>query len=84
VCEIDYETIKAKQRGNQPGHFVTKADLLAMDQRTSRVTADYLTIRRLAELTGVRTLEQLHSLNMVLAEYRTAHYEPPLYRCHIG
>lgn len=83
ICEIGYETRKAHRiRGlssNAPSVTdLTRLDLLAAE--AAERSADYISLRRLAELLGVRSAQDLAALRVVLECHRPAHYRPPLYR----
>jgi hypothetical protein len=85
ISEIRYETDKAARLRNHPAHIPTPHDLPDIDQQAQRAHqrgADFITIRRLAELLGATTLDTFAALSTLLATNRPDHYEPTLYHTH--
>jgi hypothetical protein len=85
ISEIRYETDKAVCLRNRPAHFPTTDDLPDIDQfahRAHQHGADFISLRRLAELLGATTLEAFTALSALLASSRPDHYEPTLYQTH--
>jgi len=81
VSEIRYETDKAERLRNRPAHTPTRADLPAIDRLAAQAAArgaNYVTIRRLAELLGVTTADGLAAFRALLAQARAGRYQPPL------
>jgi hypothetical protein len=81
LSEIDYETAKAARLERRRGHIPTDVDLASIERHaadTAARGADYVTIRRLAELLGVTTRDGLTALRALLAEARPDSYQPPL------
>lgn len=81
VCELDYERAKATRNGSAGPTPSTGRDLEAIDaaaQAAARRGSDFLTVRRLAELVGVRTAGELAELRAGLAVNRADHDCSPL------
>lgn len=83
LAEIAYERRKADGLQNQRSHFVDCNDLLQVDSFADEAAArraDFISIRRLAELMGVRAQPHLTSFRALLAENRPTRYNPPIYK----
>jgi hypothetical protein len=85
VSEINYETEKAERLRRRPVRLPTRGDLPTIDDHAAGAAArgaDYVSIRRLAELLGVTTADGLAAFRSLLAETRADRYEAPfpLYR----
>jgi len=81
VSEIHYERDKAERLRNRLAHALTRADLPAIDRHAAEAAArgaNYLTVRRLAELLDVTTADSLAAFRALLAQARADHYRPPL------
>jgi hypothetical protein len=81
VSEISYETEKAERLRHRPAHTPSRADLPAIDRYAAQAAArgaDYVTVRRLAELLGVTTADSLAAFRSLLAHTRADRYQPPL------
>lgn len=81
VCELDYERAKATRNESAGPTPSTGRSLEAIDAATqgaARRGSDFLTVRRLAELVGVRTPEGLAELRATLAVDRADHDCSPL------
>lgn len=82
VSEIDYEVEKARTIGQTNSRLPTWSDLeavdkLAADAKTRNV--GYISIRRLAEMVGIRSPEHLDAFRGILRNERTKRYAPPVY-----
>lgn len=83
ISEIEYETRKAARLDQRRAHLLTKDDLVAIDQHARRARergADFISVRRLAELLGATTLDTFAGLADLLAAHRRSSYAPSLYR----
>ncbi|MGH9212482.1 MAG: DUF1152 domain-containing protein [Acidimicrobiales bacterium] len=83
VDEIKYETDKAVRLRSRSARQASHDDLATVDGYAAEAAArgaDYVTVRRLAELIGLTTSEGLSSFQALLADQRPSSYEPPLYR----
>jgi hypothetical protein len=83
LSEIAYETRKARKLQGRPAHTPTVHDLPAIDRLAAESrgrSADYLSVRRLAEQLHVRTLDGYTALTRLLAAHRADRCTPPLYR----
>jgi hypothetical protein len=83
INELRYERAKATQRDGQPAHQVTVQDLDTVDRHAAQAagrSADYISLRRLAELIGARTLDGYTALSRLLAQNRADRYGPSIYR----
>jgi hypothetical protein len=84
VSELKYEADKAARRRSDSTPGVLKADLLAaVDEFAARAAqhgADFMSVRRLAELVGCRTLADFEALTRLLRERRSDRYGPSVYR----
>jgi hypothetical protein len=81
ISEIDYESAKAARLQSRPGHAPTNADLPTIDQHAADAAArgaDYVTVRRLAELLGITTRDSLAAFRALLTDARADRYQPPL------
>jgi len=81
VSEIGYETFKAARLRSRPVHTPTRADLSMVDRHAADAAAlgaDYVTVRRLAELLGVTTPDSFAVFRALLADARADRYQPPL------
>jgi hypothetical protein len=84
ISEIDYETRKAARRAQHANRQPTIADLEEIDQHAAAAaqrSADYISLRRLAELAGATSLDAYEALSALLAETRPDRYAPSIYRC---
>jgi hypothetical protein len=82
ISEINYETAKAARVGSQPTHTPARSDLPAIDAHARKAKergAQYISMRRLAELLHVRALDAFAGLCDLLAEERPENYEPSIY-----
>jgi len=83
ISELVYETEKAHRLSSQDARTPTQSDLLPIDELARQARdrgAGYVSMRRLAELLGARTLDTFAALSALLADERPNHYEPSLYR----
>ncbi|MGI8646943.1 MAG: hypothetical protein DLM55_07705 [Acidimicrobiales bacterium] len=85
VSELSCEFAKAKRLARQPTHMPHPADLATVDQHATAAQAagagaDYISIRRLAELLGATTLPAFVALCALLSAERPDQYEPSIYR----
>ena len=83
ISEISYETEKAAKLRNQPVHIPAHSDLSVVDARAREAKergAQYVSMRRLAELLRATTLDAFAELCGLLAEERPRNYEPSIYR----
>jgi hypothetical protein len=83
INELRYERAKAARRDGQPSHQVTAHDLDTVDKHAAQAAgrgADYISLRRLAELIGAHTLDNYAALSQLLAETRAERYGPSIYR----
>lgn len=81
--EIDYEISKAAQRTGYRPHVISGKDLPMIDQHAREAAergADFISMRRLAELIGATTLDAYADLNRLLANDRPARYGLSIYR----
>jgi hypothetical protein len=83
ISEIDYERRKAERARSQVSHSpgqdeVARVDVLAAE--ASARGAGYVTVRRLSELSGVRSWPHLIEFRRLLSAERFAHYRPPVYQ----
>lgn len=82
INEIRYETEKAARRSSRSPHVVTAADLDQVDQfadQAARRAANFISMRRLAELTGITSLDGYAALGRLLAIHRPDQYAVSLY-----
>lgn len=82
INEIRYETEKAARRSSRSPHVVTPVDLEQVDQfadQAARRAADFISMRRLAELTGIISLDGYAALGRLLAAHRPDQYAVSLY-----
>ena len=87
ISEIAYETKKAARLRAQPTHVPVRSDLPAIDTHAREAMergAQYISMRRLAELLHVTTLDAFARLCDLLADERPDHYEPSIYRTDGG
>lgn len=85
VSEIRYETDKATRLRYRRAHYATSDDLPKVDRQAQRAHdhgADFISVRRLAELLGATTLDAFVALSGLLAARRPDRYEPSIYRTH--
>lgn len=83
ISEISYETNKALRLRNQPVHHPTHSDLPAADHHAREASArgaQYISMRRLAELLHASTLAAFTELCELLAAERPQQYGPSIYR----
>ena len=83
ISEIAYETAKAVRLGNRTARNPVHSDLPAVDEHAHEAFsrgAQYISMRRLAELLHLVTLEAYTRLCDLLAEERPDNYEPSIYR----
>jgi hypothetical protein len=83
ISEIRYETEKAIRLRDQPVHASTRSDLPVIDAYAREAKgrgAQYISMRRLAELLHATTLDAFAELCDLLAEERPGNYEPSIYR----
>lgn len=83
ISEIDYERRKAEGLRDQISHAPTKDDLECIDAHAADAAgrcADFISIRRLAELIGVRSWADLSTFRQLLSAERARRYRPPIYR----
>lgn len=83
ISEIDYERRKAEQLRDQVSHSPTSVDLRRVDAYAAEAAsrgADFVSVRRLAELIGIRSVGDLTQFRELLAGDRATHYCPPIYR----
>ncbi|MGL5808682.1 MAG: DUF1152 domain-containing protein [Nocardioides sp.] len=83
ISELRYERHKAARRESRPVRHVNSADLSAVDRHARGAAgrgAEYVTLRRLAELLGVTTLGGYLALGRLLAEHRPDQYHSSIYR----
>jgi hypothetical protein len=82
VSEIYHETAKAARLRDRALSLPMPADLATVDQHAIEAAdrgADYITIRRLAELLDARSRASLTAFQALMAKYRPGRYLPPLY-----
>ncbi|MGH3777424.1 MAG: DUF1152 domain-containing protein [Pseudonocardiaceae bacterium] len=82
VSEISYETAKAARLRHRRPYLPTHADLVTIDRHAADAQArgaDYVTVRRLAELVGVTSEKEFTAFRTLLADRRADRYQPPLY-----
>ena len=85
ISEIRYETAKASRRNQQPSVRISRDRLLEIDRYASEAGArgaDYISMRRLAELVGANRLDSYADLGQLLRQERPDAYAPSLYRVH--
>jgi hypothetical protein len=83
VSEIAYETAKAASFRDRRPYMPTNRDLKEVDRHASSAahrSANYVTVRRLAELLGATTEPAVSALRQLLVQARSEQYYPPLYR----
>ncbi len=83
ISEIRYETEKATKRRDQPVHTPARSDLPIIDThaRGARTRgAQYISMRRLAELIHASSLDAYAELCDLLAEERPYSFQPSVYR----
>lgn len=83
ISEIRYEARKAARLRGHDAHRPSHEDLPIIDRIASEVGrrgAHYISMRRLAELVGVRTLDSYAALSRLLATERATRYERSVYR----
>lgn len=81
--EIDYERDKAERIRSAAAPFSVDEARHAIDQYAQQAAsrhADYVTVRRIAEVAGVTSPEAMTELRSWLRRYRRSQYLPPLYR----
>ncbi|MGL5867180.1 MAG: DUF1152 domain-containing protein [Dermatophilaceae bacterium] len=81
--ELDYETAKAAQRAGTRPHVISINDLPIIDRHAHEAAergADFISMRRLAELVGVSTLDAYAELSNLLAHHRPSHHGSSIYR----
>lgn len=74
ISELRYETQKATRRNGSPAYKITVDDLRQVDQHGDQAAeqgADYISMRRLAELVGATTFEGFAALGELLAQHRS-------------
>jgi hypothetical protein len=82
ISELQYEAAKAATRHNNNGRLVTVDDLPAIARHAHEAAtrgADYISIRRLAELIGLTTLDAFVALIDLITQHRPRHHAPSLY-----
>ncbi len=82
ISEIDYETTKASRLRDRRPHLPTPADLPAIDRYAADAagrSANYVTVRRMAELLGVTSRDGFAKFRELLVDMRPEQYKPPLY-----
>ncbi|MGH8571965.1 MAG: DUF1152 domain-containing protein [Gammaproteobacteria bacterium] len=82
ISEIDYETTKAARLRDPRPHLPTRADLPAIDRYAADAAgrcANYVTVRRMAELLGVTSRDGFAKFRELLVDARPEQYKPPLY-----
>jgi hypothetical protein len=87
VDEIAYEADKAARTRDLPNRQPRSTDLAAVDSQVAEAAArgaDYVTVRRLAELVGATSRDELVAFQRLLADDRADRYIPPLYRTTAG
>lgn len=85
ISEIRYETEKSTHLRTRRAYNLTPDDLPEIDQQAHDAYergADFISIRRLSELLGARTLDTFEALSTLLATRRPDRYEPSIYRTH--
>jgi hypothetical protein len=85
ISEINYEPTKAARLRDRRSHLPTRADLPAIDRDTAAVAgrrANYIAVRRIAELLGVTTRDSFAQFRGLLLDARPAQYQPPL--CYVS
>ena len=83
ISEIRYETAKASRRNQQPSVRISRDRLLEIDRYASEAEArgaDYISMRRLAELVSANRLDSYAELGQLLRQERPDAYAPSLYR----
>ena len=83
ISEIRYETAKASRRNQQPSVRIGRDRLHEIDRYVSEAEtrgADYISMRRLAELVGANRLDSYADLGQLLRRERPDAYAPSLYR----
>jgi hypothetical protein len=83
ISEIDYERRKAKRLRDVVSHPPDTRDLPRIDTHAAEARmrgADLVSVRRLAELIGVRSSPHLAAFRGLLAAQRADRYQPPIYR----
>jgi hypothetical protein len=83
ISEIDYERRKAQRLQDVVSHPPDTRDLPRVDIFAAEARlrgADFVSVRRLAELIGVKSSPHLAAFRGLLAAQRTDRYRPPIYR----
>lgn len=83
ISEIDYERRKAEGLRGQASRTPQKHDLERVDAHATDAAArcaDFISVRRLAELIGVRSWSDLSAFRQLLLAERARRYRPPIYR----
>jgi len=83
ISEIEYETRKAARLGQRTTHRPVPEDLATIDEHAAAARergADFISVRRLAELLDATTLDTFAALSELLAIHRPDSYEPSVYR----
>lgn len=82
ISEIRYENEKAARLRSQRTHVPARSDLPAIDAHAHEAKArgaQYISMRRLAELLRITSLDAYAKLCGLLGEERSDNYEPSLY-----
>jgi hypothetical protein len=82
ISELRYETQKATRRNGSPAYKITVDDLRQVYQHADQAAeqgADYIRMRRLAELIGATTFEGFAALDELLAQHRSDRYGRSIY-----
>lgn len=83
LSELRYEAAKAVRRSARPSHIPSSADLPHIDQLAAEAEerrAEFISMRRLAELVGVTSLDGYVDLTRMIAEARPGQYAIGAYR----
>jgi hypothetical protein len=83
ISELDYERRKAQRLRDAVSHPPDARDLPRVDSYAAEARvrgADFVSVRRLAELIGVRSSPHLGTFRALLAAEKTDRYLPPVYR----
>lgn len=83
LSELTYETRKAQELRTRKARAPTRLDLPIIDslaQQAGQRGADYVSMRRLAELFGATSLDAFATFSALLVSARPGHYEPSIYR----
>jgi hypothetical protein len=83
VSEIDYETKKAARLHDHRSRPPRSDDLAKIDAYAAEARmrgADFISIRRIAELVGSTSMSDMAALRQILAAARRDQYDPPVYR----